>query len=123
MSGEGADRAATLESLKSVLALHNAIEENLVYPAIAKVAGEQGQAMQLFHETAEADILVYSLARAAYEENARVFVDVIEKLTPAILHHIEEEETRAFPLLKSAPHAELQLLAQQITAFKPSLIR
>jgi iron-sulfur cluster repair protein YtfE (RIC family) len=116
-----AARTQTLESLKSLLALHNAIEENLVYPAIANVAGDQAEAMQLFHETAEADILLDALSRAATDENGRTFGESLRQLTAGIEAHIQEEETTAFPLLESAPAAELHLLSQKIQSFKATL--
>ncbi len=50
-----------LELLKGVLTIHNATEENLVYPAINKVAGGKLESQHLYHETAEADVLFFEL--------------------------------------------------------------
>ena len=116
-----ADSTAHFEGLKRLLSLHNAIEENLVYPALAKLAGDREQAMELFHETAEADILLDALSRAATDENGRTFGESLRQLTAGIEAHIQEEETTAFPLLESAPAAELHLLSQKIQSFKATL--
>jgi hemerythrin superfamily protein len=113
-----ADGRSTFEELKKILSLHNAIEENLVYPTIAKVVGRQDQAMELFHETAEADILVFSLSQAAKRDDDETFRAGIEQLTGAILEHVKLEETQAFAALESAPPAVLQSLASDIVAFK-----
>ena len=43
----GSRREAVLEQLKGVLTIHNATEENLVYPAINKVAGSKLEAQHL----------------------------------------------------------------------------
>jgi hemerythrin superfamily protein len=116
-----ADGRATFEALKRILSLHNAIEENLVYPALAKVAGARDQAMELFHETAEADILVYTATRAALEDDEPAFNACMQQLTAAILEHVTLEETQAFPALERASRTELQSLAHQILQFKSAM--
>lgn len=115
------DGRSTFEALKQLLALHNAIEENVVYPAIAKIAGREDQAMELFHETAEADILVFSLSQAAEQDDEAAFKTGIAQLATAIAEHIELEETRAFPSLRSAAPGVLQHLAHEILQFKASV--
>jgi hemerythrin superfamily protein len=116
-----ADGRSTFEELKKILSLHNAIEENLVYPTIAKVVGRQDQAMELFHETAEADILVFSLSQAAKRDDDDTFKAGLAQLTSAILAHVQLEETQAFPALESAPPAVLESLASDIVTFTNSV--
>jgi hypothetical protein len=62
-----------LDSLKKILCLHNAIEENLVYPAIAKIGKRKNQALELFHQTAAADIAVFTLQQALLHRDEATF--------------------------------------------------
>jgi hemerythrin superfamily protein len=116
-----ADSSAHFESLKKLLSLHNAIEENIVYPALAKIAGDRDQALELFHETAEADILVFSLSQARARDDEAAFQAGVEELTNAILEHVQVEERQAFPLLESAGPRVLSQLANDIVKFRSSL--
>ena len=58
---DNAERKSTLEELKAALTIHNATEENLVYPAIERIARKKAEAQHLYHETAEADVVVFEL--------------------------------------------------------------
>lgn len=58
---EPVNRRSALERLKAALVVHNATEENLVYPALAVNAGEKTESVNLFHETAEADTLIFTI--------------------------------------------------------------
>jgi hemerythrin superfamily protein len=119
--GNLGDDRPTLEALKKLLALHNAIEENLVYPALAKLVGREDQAMELFHETAEADLLVFTLSQAAEQDDETAFKATLTDLIAAISDHVELEETRAFPALQAAPPGVQQHLANQILQFKTAV--
>lgn len=44
---QNGERKATLERLKAALTIHNATEENLVYPALAVVAGKKSESEHL----------------------------------------------------------------------------
>ena len=68
-SATNSKRADVLELLKGVLTIHNATEENLVYPAINKVAGSKLESQHLYHETAEADVLFFELDGLLKEGN------------------------------------------------------
>ena len=123
INSSAADRLGSLEALKQLLALHNAIEENLVYPTIARVAGRRDQAFELFHQTAEADILLYTVQRAQLNGDAATYSTSAAELRDAVIQHAQFEETQIFPMLESAPPAELQALAQQILQFRQTMVR
>jgi hemerythrin-like domain-containing protein len=116
-----AGRQATLDALKQILALHNAIEENLVYPALAKTAQYEPGAMELFHQTAEADVLLFTAQHALLHGDDATFTATIQTVTVAIREHINVEETQAFPRLQAVAPAERHELAQHIVAFKKSM--
>src|ERR1700761_7394105 len=61
VSASGAERKQVIEKLVGVLTIHNATEENLVYPALNKVAGSKLESQHLYHETMEADIALFEL--------------------------------------------------------------
>lgn len=122
VSGSPGMRLSTLEELKKVLAMHNAIEENLVYPALAEVAARREEAMELFHETAEANLLVFAAQRALDARDDATFVSSVTQLRRAVLGHIRTEEDDAFPLLSRAPAAEVKALGTQILQFRNVLL-
>jgi hemerythrin superfamily protein len=114
---------STLEQLKGALTIHNATEENIVYPALRQVAHKKWEAQRLYHETAEADVLVFQLDTMMKEGNYADFPRVSEKLRDAVLEHIEDEEQKAFPhLQESAEPMQAQMLTQSVREFR-SMIR
>jgi hemerythrin superfamily protein len=118
----GKTRKQVLEQLVGVLTIHNATEENLVYPAINKVAGSKLEAQHLYHETAEADTLLFELDSMLKEHDDSEFAARAEKFADAVRHHIEEEEQKAFPRLREnadARHSEI--LAASVKKFRESL--
>jgi hemerythrin superfamily protein len=113
------DRRALLEQLKAALTIHNATEENLVYPAIAKVAGKKAEASKLYHETAEADMLIFEIDTMLKEGEDKNFATQAEKLQGAILEHMEDEEEKAFPhLQEKAEPQQAQMLTDSIREFR-----
>lgn len=109
-SAKNGTRKATLERLKGVLTIHNATEENLVYPALAVVAGKKTESDHLYKETAQADVGVFEVDMLLKEHDDAGFLERAKKLQMAILEHIDDEEKKAFPDLKK--HADAKQSAQ-----------
>jgi hemerythrin superfamily protein len=99
---DGKQRRSALSRLKAVLTIHNATEENLVYPALAQFAQSKGESDRLFQETAGADVLVFELDTMLQTGAESDFRAKAAKLRDAVLAHIEEEENTAFPKLQDA---------------------
>jgi iron-sulfur cluster repair protein YtfE (RIC family) len=115
-------RRAALEQLKAGLTIHNATEENLVYPALAKVAGKKAEAQKLYHETAEADILIFEIDSMLKEGETDGIDAKAEKLQSAILEHMEDEESKAFPHLQdNAEPQQAQMLTQSVREFRSAM--
>ena len=57
----GPQREELMERLKGLLTIHNASEENLVYPAIRELAKRPMHAGQLYHQQDEAKVVVWEL--------------------------------------------------------------
>jgi len=121
-SATNSKRADVLELLKGVLTIHNATEEHLVYPAINKVAGSKLESQHLYHETAEADVLFFELDSLLKEGNDDEFARKTVKFREAVLHHIDEEENKAFPRLEeNADPQNAETLAESMREFRKSL--
>lgn len=115
-------RAEVLELLKGVLTIHNATEESLVYPAIQKVAGSKLESQHLYRETAEADVLFFELDGLLKEGNDEEFARKALKFQEAVLHHIDEEENKAFPRLEeNADPKNAESLTASMREFRSSL--
>jgi hemerythrin superfamily protein len=118
------ERTTVLERLKAALTIHNATEENLVYPAIERIAKEKREAELLYHETAEADIAVFELDMMLKEGRGQedAFAIVAEKLRTAVCEHIDEEEQRAFVKLREHADANQdETLTRSVRQFRGAL--
>ncbi len=123
LTGAGAsERKSVMEQLIGVLTIHNATEENLVYPALNKVAGSKAESQHLYHETAEADVLLFELDTLLKEGEGAEFATKAEKFQEAVLHHIDEEENKALPRLRENVDPEQsEMLANSVRTFRSSL--
>jgi hemerythrin superfamily protein len=116
------NRGRIMEQLKGVLTIHNATEENLVYPALDKAAGSKPESEHLYHETAEADVLLFELDSMLKEGDDAEFAAKAVKFQDAVLHHIDQEEQKALPLLQENTDPEQSAaLADSVRAFRKSL--
>ncbi len=117
---ERSKRKHALERLKAALTLHNATEENLVYPALAQIAGKHMKSGHLYHETAATDMLIFELDTLLYkDEDAQEFGKKAEKLQDSILEHIDDEENSAFPdLQKNSEPQEASMLTEAVQQFR-----
>ncbi len=92
----GARRHATVKKLDAALKLHMQIEEQLVYPLVAKLVSAE--------EAKEAGI-EHGLVRESLADLTRLvdepgFGAAVAMLTAGIKHHVKEEEHEVFPELK-----------------------
>ena len=109
------DRGATFAPLVSLLAVHETAEEVVVYPALARSAGDEGARI--------------GDARKAEEDAAKKVLADLEDLDPAsdefmtlfatfrtaIEEHATSEETEVFPLLaKTNDAAEMRALGAEV---------
>ena len=119
-SKPGARRNATVKKLDSALKLHMQIEEQFVYPLVAKLVGNE--------EAREAGI-EHGLAREALANLTKLvdqpgFGAAVAMLTAGIRHHVKEEEREVFPELKAKlDRAELARLGDEVKAAKSKKTR
>ena len=97
-------RHTTLMALSALFTIHNATEENYVYPAVGKIAKLPNDAAALFHQQDEAKTVVWSLHEIGKTEGfaSQAFTDTAQQLLAAALAHVHQEETRDFPALRTA---------------------
>jgi hemerythrin superfamily protein len=116
------DRMQALERLKAALTIHNAMEETLIYPALAKVAGHNFETLKLYNETASADMLLFEIDTMLKEGDETKAGEKAEKLQNAVLKHIEEEEKSALPHLeKGADTKESRMLLESVREFRNAI--
>lgn len=118
---EPEERRTTLEQLKALLTVHNATEENLVYPAIALVAHDKRESTHLYEETAAADVLLFQLDTMLKSTEDESFAEKAREFQSAVLEHIDDEETSAFPhLQESAKPEQEEMLTESVREFRDS---
>jgi hemerythrin superfamily protein len=95
-------RQAVLDELKAILTIHNATEENLVYPAVRFMAKRGVESDKLYHQQDEAKVAVWELDMLAEGDE---FGKQAAALQSAVLAHIRKEEETEFPHLREAAGA------------------
>ena len=121
-SANNSQRKTVLEKLVGVLTIHNATEENLVYPALNQLAGSKLESDHLYHETAAADNLVFELDGLLRNGDDAAFSAKAEKFADAVRAHIQEEENKALPRLReNIDPADAEQLAESVRMFRKSL--
>ena len=118
-------RRTMLSRLKLALAVHNATEETVVYPALKLLAGRKDRADKLYRETAEADVLVFEIDTLRDDADAAAFDEKTAKLRDAVVAHIDEEESSVFPAIVEAIGKDgckrlTQAVREFRSAFEPS---
>lgn len=94
----GPNRLNAMRALALVLNGHSLAEEIVLYPALAK-SGEKGHAGLAYTEQTTAKMQMAELERIDPHDQA--WLDKLEHIRGAVLHHIFEEENAWFPELKS----------------------
>jgi hypothetical protein len=111
-----------LTSATGAAAAKPTLEENLVYPALSVIARKHAESQKLYHETAEADTVVFELDQLAKERDDAAFAKKATALQAAVLEHIDNEEQRAFPhLIDGADAAQTKQLTADVKAFRSSI--
>jgi hemerythrin superfamily protein len=93
----GTARATALRALATLLTGHSIAEEAVLYPALAE-AGSAARSMMAYGEQAMAKTELAKLRNFDLESDA--FPAKLEELRLAVLHHMYQEESSWFPLLK-----------------------
>ncbi|MEU4602760.1 hemerythrin domain-containing protein [Kribbella sp. NPDC023972] len=92
-------RPNLLPVLTTLLTAHSRAEEAEVYPVAATEAGEKEEVSHSQQEHIEADQLLAKLAQT--DPTSPEFDTVLQNLVDAVSHHVEEEETKVLPGMRS----------------------
>lgn len=98
-------RVTGMKRLALLLNGHSMAEEAVIYPVMAQT-GEKAHAGMAYTEQATAKMQMAELENIDPADEA--FVDKLEHIRGAVLHHVYEEESGWFPALKRDASPELQ---------------
>lgn len=85
--------------LMTLLTAHSRAEESEVYPVAAAEAGEADDVAHSQEEHIEADKLLEKLAAA--DPDSAAFDRTLGELVDAVTHHVQEEESKVLPGMRS----------------------
>jgi hemerythrin superfamily protein len=110
-SAEGAGRTLALRQLAVLLTGHSNAEESVLYPAMAR-ADEKGHALMAYGEQATAKMQMGLLE--GLPPMSQEFLDKLEHIRGAVVHHMYSEEDKWFPeLVQATLGAEQSKLGQR----------
>jgi hemerythrin superfamily protein len=109
-------RRAAQKALAAILGAHSSAEEAVVYPALAH-ADERAHAVKAYTEQSAAKLQLGLLEYL--DPMSQDYVDKLEHLRGAVLHHMYEEESTWFRELKRkvSPLEEVQLRTRYVEEF------
>jgi hemerythrin superfamily protein len=99
LKNEPDKRQLTVPVLTGLLVAHSRAEEAEVYPIASSEAGEADEVEHSQEEHVEAEVLLEKLAAA--DPHTAGFDQILEKVTDAVKHHVEEEESSVLPGMRS----------------------
>lgn len=120
----------TAMAITGLLKVHTSLEEELVYPALARF--DEGLATEAESEHAHAKEII-DLIEAMPADGVQsvddhggqhvTMVDAMGRLEKAVLHHVEEEESVLFPKLQASCSAqELEAMGHAMYARRQELL-
>jgi hemerythrin-like domain-containing protein len=113
-------RREILKALTSELNVHEAIEEQVLYPALEPHAEAHDIVLESFQEHHVADMQIKELHEVA--TNDEQWGAKFKVLKESVEHHISEEENRMFPAARGVlPKEELLALGAKMRALKSEL--
>jgi iron-sulfur cluster repair protein YtfE (RIC family) len=110
------------DQIRTQLEIHTTIEEEIFYPAVAKMqsASAKDEIREARHEHAQVKKILQKMERM--EPDNEKFEASLKELEQDVEHHVHEEETEIFPdARKHMEEDELSELGQQLSARKKEL--
>ncbi len=105
---------ATADEICQELDVHAAVEEEIIYPRLAEIDPELKQHADEEHGTAKGLI-------GQIRDRIGNVRELVEQLKASVEHHVEEEESKAFPEMRDQLAAELDDLAAAVARRKQEL--
>ena len=97
--GAGSEqRAGVARQICQALTAHTVVEEEIFYPAVREVLDDPGLIDEAMAEHAQAKALIGRLQAQSASDPG--YDDIVQSLQEAIEHHVHEEETGMFPMVR-----------------------
>ena len=113
-------RSQLLNTLTAALNVHEAIEEQILYPALKPHAETHDIVLEGYQEHHVADLLIRELRRLAKDDEK--WGAKFKVLEESLAHHIEEEERTMFPTARGVlTSEELKKLGARMKTLKAEL--
>lgn len=113
-------RASIADETLTALEVHAALEEELVYPAIAEVIDDEETINEAKEEHHVAKLLIKELRKMDAEEEG--FATKFKVLGELVSHHIEEEEGEVFPQAQEGGF-EPESISEEVSKRKAKLMQ
>jgi len=113
-------RASIADETLTALEVHAALEEELVYPAIAEVIDDEETINEAKEEHHVAKLLIKELRKMDAEEEG--FATKFKVLGELVGHHIEEEEGEVFPQAQEGGF-EPESISEEVSKRKAKLMQ
>ena len=110
------DRTIALQ-ICDELTVHTTVEEELVYPVLAEIDADLEREGEQEHD--EAEQLIERIQ--AMGEGDPDLVRTVRKLEAAVQHHVQEEESEAWPKMRSGAGDQLEELGRRVQERKEEL--
>jgi iron-sulfur cluster repair protein YtfE (RIC family) len=109
----------TVVQICQELEVHTQVEEEIVYPPLASIDGKLEREAEKEHD--EAKQLIAKIRRGG--ENASGLMETVTKLKEAVEHHVQEEESEAWPKMRDElGQSQLNELGTQVKQRKQELL-
>jgi hemerythrin-like domain-containing protein len=95
---EGAEAGKLFDQLKSMLSLHEELEETYFYPQLKKEEAARDMILEGYQEHHVMDVLIDEISKL--KPSAEEWAPKIKVLQENTEHHIEEEEDELFPKVR-----------------------
>lgn len=110
-------RQQLFDKLRMELELHTRLEERIVYPDFKKHPGTEKFVGESLEEHGEVKRMLRDLGRMSPE--AAEWPERIAELKKAVMHHVDDEEGKIFPVArKEIPDEEAEKLAKRVAEMK-----
>ena len=113
-------RTELFETFRTEMQAHEAIEEEIFYPALKQHAETKDITLEGYEEHHVVDLVMDELEGVPVEDETWVAKFTVMKEN--IEHHIEEEEGEMFPKAREVIGDELEALGERMTARKEELL-
>lgn len=117
------DTDKVIDSVRTALLVHDALEMEIFYPAVRERAGEEEEEILDEAEVEHATVqqLLAKLRPGKLEEKKREAHFTV--LMEYVKHHVKEEENELFPKLKKLKRLNLDALGERMLARRTALLK